>query len=64
MKIGLIGKDLSKTQAGRVHDIIGEGEYDYIFIEIKNPDDIGRVLSDGYFDGFNITNPYRTEVIK
>ena len=64
MKIGLIGRDLSKTQAGRVHDIIGGGEYDYIFVEIKNSEDLGKVLGDEYFDGFNVTNPYRAEVIK
>lgn len=63
MVIGLIGKDLSKTQAGRVHDIIGDGEYDYIFIELKDAEKLGKVLSDKYFDGFNITNPYRMEVV-
>ncbi len=62
MVIGLIGKDLSKTQAGRVHDIIGDGEYDYVFIELKDSENLGKVLGDKYFDGFNITNPYRMEV--
>lgn len=64
MVIGLIGKDLSMTQSGRVNDIIGDGEYDYIFIELDDPEKIPRVLQDSHFDGFHVTNPYRTEVIK
>ena len=64
MVIGLIGKDLSMTQSGRVNDIIGDGEYDYIFIELDDPEKIPRVLQDMHFDGFHVTNPYRTEVIK
>lgn len=61
-RFGLIGKDLEYTQVQRVHAELGD--YEYNLIEPEDDSELGIILSDPRFDGFNITHPYETEIIK
>lgn len=60
-RFGLIGKDLEYTQAQRIHSEIGD--YEYTLIETEDTEKLRIILGDQRFDGFNITHPYRYDVI-
>ena len=61
-RFALLGKDLQYTQARRVHAELGD--YEYVLIEIENEEEMSVYFEDDRFDGFNITHPYRSAVIK
>lgn len=61
-RYGLIGKSLKHSQSQHLHSLIGNYEYD--LIEIAREDELEKVLMDTNYDGFNITSPYKTSVIK
>lgn len=61
-KYAMIGRSLKHSHSRMIHALIGD--YDYNLIEIEDPSGIGEVLRDTSYSGFNVSNPYRTEVIR
>ena len=67
LRLGLIGKDVSKSRSERIHTFILEEwgyvcEYERISVPKENFNDaIRRLLGD--FDGFNVTIPYKRDVM-
>lgn len=66
LKLGLVGKDVSKSLSERIHSfILGEFgvscEYERFSVDASDFDDAMRVLM-GDFDGFNVTIPYKRDV--
>ena len=66
LKLGLVGKDVSKSLSERMHTfILGEFgiacEYARFSVNEAGFDDAMRVLM-GDFDGFNVTIPYKRDV--
>lgn len=61
-KYGLIGKDTSHSRSKMIHNMIGE--YDYEFLDVENKEELKKLLSNQNYEGFNITMPYKIEVIK
>ena len=61
-RFALMGQDIKCTQAKRVHAELGD--YEYMLLEIENEEEMLRYFEDERIDGFNITHPYRTAVIK
>lgn len=61
-KYALIGKDLAHSEFRKIHAQIAE--YDYNHIEINKAEELPGILADTTYAGFNITSPYKTEVIK
>ncbi len=59
-RIALIGRRLDHSLSPAVHSLIGDYRYELL---PASPDDLGRTLSDGGFDAFNITVPYKRAVI-
>ena len=67
LRLGLIGKDVSKSSSGRIHKfILGQFgtacEYEKISCSPAGLDSVMRRLI-GDFDGFNVTIPYKQTVI-
>lgn len=67
LRLGLIGKDVSKSASERIHTFIlremGVGcEYERISVDMENFDNAMRRLM-GDFDGFNVTIPYKRDVM-
>lgn len=60
MKFGLLGEKLSHSFSPQIHAQLGN--YDYDLFEMT-PDDVGRFLHNGTFDGLNVTIPYKKTVI-
>lgn len=60
-KYALIGKSLAHSQSKSLHKIIKDYEYEHI--EVENIDELGKLLQDKQYDGFNVTNPYKDAVI-
>ena len=66
LRLGLIGKDVSKSVSGKNHQFILEAlgyelEYENISVPASGFDDAMRHLL-GDFDGFNVTIPYKRDV--
>mgnify|MGYP002625591194 CR=1 FL=1 len=61
-RYGLIGGDLAHSQARKVNALLGD--YDYNYIEIRDAEELPAVLADTSYSGFNVTNPFKTEIIK
>ncbi len=67
LRLGLIGKDVSKSTSGKAHTFIlaKKGvacEFEYFSVAPENFDNAMRRLM-GDFDGFNVTIPYKREVL-
>ena len=60
-KFGLLGKTLKHSFSPQIHKILSG--YDYDLIEI-NEDGLEKFVKSGKYDGFNITIPYKKEIIK
>ena len=68
LRLGLIGKDVSKSTSGRIHNFIlkqfgVECEYEKISCSNAEFDSAMRRLC-GDFDGFNVTIPYKRDVFE
>ena len=68
LRLGLIGKDVSKSSSGRIHKfILGQFgtacEYEKISCSPAGLDSVMRRLI-GDFDGFNVTIPYKRDVFE
>lgn len=66
-RLALVGKDVSKSLSARIHTfILGEWgyacEYELVSAEKENFDSVLRRLL-GDFDGFNVTIPYKRDVM-
>ena len=67
-RLGLIGKDVSKSLSGEIHTFILSQwgvacEYERFSVNAENFDNAMRRLL-GDFDGFNVTIPYKRDVIE
>lgn len=68
LRLGLIGKDVSKSQSERIHCFIlkelgVECEYERFSVSGAEFDNVMRRLM-GDFDGFNVTIPYKRDVME
>lgn len=68
LRLGLVGKDVSKSASERIHTFIlqemGVGcEYERFSVATQDFDSVMRRLM-GDFDGFNITIPYKRDVFE
>lgn len=61
-KYGLIGRSLTHSKSKLLHSFLGDYEYDYI--ELESPDMLEAVLKNTDYDGFNVTIPYKHEVMQ
>ncbi|HHW95330.1 MAG TPA: shikimate dehydrogenase [Mogibacterium sp.] len=61
-RYGLIGKDTSYSRSGLIHNMIGE--YDYELLDVENKEELKKLLNNQDYDGFNITMPYKVEIIR
>lgn len=61
-KFGLIGKHLQHSRSPQIQKLFGIS--DYQLHEIPNPDDIPSFLRDTQLSGFNVTIPYKKEIIR
>lgn len=61
-RFGLLGSQLTHTQAVKIHAELGD--YEYHQIDINTEEELRTILGDRRFDGFNITHPFRGAVIK
>lgn len=67
LRLGLIGKDVSKSTSQEIHTFIlrekGYGcEYEKFSVSPENFDGVVRTLL-GDFDGFNVTIPYKKDIL-
>ncbi len=60
MKCGLLGRKLSHSYSPEIHRMFGG--YGYAHFE-REPEDVGAFLSDGAWDGINVTIPYKKTVL-
>ena len=64
-RIGIIGRDFSRSQAKRINTEIGDlGELELVFLETESTEEVEEWLANPMMDGFSIAYPYRTEVIR
>lgn len=68
LRLALIGKDVSKSISGRIHTFIlkefgVECEYEALSVSVEDFDSAMRRLL-GDFDGFNVTIPYKRDVME
>ena len=64
-RIGIIGRDFSRSQAKRINTEIGDpGELELVFLETESTEEVEEWLANPMLDGFSIAYPYRTEVIR
>jgi shikimate dehydrogenase len=56
---GLIGKNLSHSFSKDIHQAFGNKDYDLV-----NIDNIQSFVESNQFDGFNVTIPYKSEIVK
>ena len=61
MKYGLIGEKLSHSYSVKVHNLLGNNEYDLCELEPEKLDDFMRKKN---FVGINITIPYKEKVLE
>lgn len=59
-KFGLIGKTLKHSYSKEIHTLLGD--YPYEMIELA-PEKVGEFVKSGCLDGFNVTIPYKKDVI-
>ncbi len=67
LRLGLVGKDVSKSVSGQIHTFIlkewgVDCEYESFSVQKQDFDGVMRRLL-GDFDGFNITIPYKRDVM-
>ena len=67
LRLALVGKDVSKSISGKIHTFIlaqmgVECEYVYYSVPMQDFDSVMRTLM-GDFDGFNVTIPYKRDVM-
>ena len=67
LRLGLIGKDVSKSKSEEIHRFIltelgVSCEYERLSVAKEDFDSVMRRLI-GDFDGFNVTIPYKRDVI-
>lgn len=60
-KIGLIGKKLGHSYSPEIHALLGM-RYSYELREVA-PEQIGAFLENNPYDGFNVTIPYKKDII-
>ena len=60
-KVGLIGRTLKHSYSKIIHEKLGE--YSYHLIELE-PEQVEEFILNGGYDCFNVTIPYKTDVIK
>lgn len=58
----LIGKNINHSQSPLIHSIIGNCRYD--IIDIPSYKLLPEVMANSEYDGFNITSPYKNDIIK
>ncbi len=68
LKLGLVGKDVSKSTSGKIHTFILKElgyacEYEKISATTAEFDGVIRYLT-GDFDGFNVTIPYKRDIME
>ena len=68
IRLGLVGKDVSKSDSGRIHTFIlselgYQLEYESISASVEEFDSVARYLM-GDFDGFNVTIPYKRDIME
>ena len=68
LRLGLVGKDVSKSDSGRIHTFLltelgYEVEYENISTNSDGFDSVVRYLM-GDFDGFNVTIPYKRDIME
>ncbi len=61
-RYGSIGGNHGYSQLRRIHNEVADYEYDEL--EVTGDDGLGAILADTRYDGFNISNPYRYEVLQ
>lgn len=61
LRIGLIGGKLGHSYSPEIHALLGM-TYPYELQEVA-PDAIGAFLADNPYDGFNVTIPYKKDII-
>lgn len=62
-KFALIAKNTSHSFSKELHQLIGEGAYDYNLLNVDEFE-LESYLKDDSYNGFNITNPYKEKVIE
>jgi len=60
MKYGVIGEHLKHSFSKDIHEKVADYKYDICEIE---PDKLGDFITEGNFDGINVTIPYKEKVI-
>lgn len=60
MRYGLVGKTLAHSYSKEIHESLGRYEYDLFSL---SSDEMTDLVRSGYFDGLNITIPYKKDVI-
>ena len=60
MKCGLLGRKLGHSYSPEIHNLMGNYSYDLFEVE---PENLEQFLSEGDFDGLNVTMPYKKTVI-
>ncbi|NLY87408.1 MAG: hypothetical protein GX083_02520 [Clostridiales bacterium] len=61
-RYGLIGKETAHSRSKLIHNMIAE--YDYDLLNAQNAVELEELLCNEEYDGFNITMPYKVEIIK
>jgi len=59
-KFGLLGEKLGHSYSPQIHAMLAD--YEYILYE-KKPEEITEFLTNGQFNGLNVTTPYKKTVI-
>ena len=60
MKCGLLGRKLGHSYSAQIHSYLGDYEYNYHELE---PDELNAFFSQNDLSCFNITIPYKKDVI-
>lgn len=61
-RYALLGRDVSHSLSKKLHGMIADYEYDLISVE--NKEELKGILADTRYAGFNVTIPYKTDVIE
>ena len=61
MRCALIGKTLGHSYSGIIHEKFGYYGYDLVELEENQ---LEKFVKEGKYDGFNVTIPYKTAIIK